>query len=343
MVFVISSLLTVKRQIERAVYPLSKRLQFEPLVGHVTVRKLDDAMAEFQRRVDAGEDDVEVLFAKHIPMASWVRRNDAVSWSRVVDARYSGSDDDPAATVDLYVTTNLSEEHEKAVHVIIADFVNYARASDYCLESGGGQTPRGRDPVPGEPLSVIPDAWLQPVVRTGPGQPDPCVIAEVEVSHRSLLPAQTHCRDYFDLIRGLNAVVLVKFFPPRRNGTSACVAILYRRGDDDSIIVDDVVSCGSASLATTSRNALEAPHDGAGIRELPLAPHSTARRSPWGDEVNPYITIQAAHIYANVPDKNQAPLVRGGLRPFVDSTDKHDLRISLWEVFCAGRKMDIFD
>ncbi|KDO25999.1 hypothetical protein SPRG_08652 [Saprolegnia parasitica CBS 223.65] len=317
--------------------------EFEPLVGHVTVRKLDDAMAEFQRRVDAGEDDVEVRFAKHIPMASWLRRNDAVSWSRVVDVRYSGSDDDPAATVDLYVTTNLSEEHEEAVGVIKGEFFIYADASDFCLKSGGGDIPRGHHPVPGKSLSVSPDALLRPVVRTGPGQPDPCVIGDVQMEHRSLLRAQTHCRDYFDLIRGLNAVVLVKFFPPRRNGTSACAAILYRRGDDGTVIVDDVVSCGSASLATTSRNALEAPHDGTGIRELPLAPHSTARRSPWGDEVNPYITIRAAHIYANVPDKNQEPLVRGGLRPFVDSTDKHDLRISLWEVFCAGRTMDIFD
>ena len=123
------------------------------------------------------------------------------------------------------------------------------------------------------------------------------VVFEVEVKHRSMPNAHAHCLEYFQ-IPELCAVVLIKIFPRRTNGTFPALGILYRRNGEGMGSVRDVVSFGTCPLHAKVDRFL---HENipVPVRRLRTPPTDWALHSknPWTAADQPYITVPAADIF----------------------------------------------
>jgi hypothetical protein len=128
------------------------------------------------------------------------------------------------------------------------------------------------------------------------------LIVEVEFLNRSIQRAQTFCREYFELIPLLNAVLLFKFFGRRVDGTFVCVSILYQRARN-RIVLADQVSFGSAPLDARTVNTLDPFHR---RRQLPLVPMPVPLETPW-NAGDPVVQIPATDVFdaALMPRSNQ--------------------------------------
>ncbi len=287
--------------------------------GNVTAPQLQKAIAEFERRIEAGEQDVEVVVATRVPMVKWLKSTIDRFPSVFIEARYLGDE----TIADLVITKVQGNAHERAVAEVIRQLGNYAVITGAILAAGGGNMDM-RFPATRRRIIRRPDTALRPQFSSAGDNPvAPRLIVEVEFSNRSIPRAQTFCQEYFELIPQLKAVLLFKFFGRRVNGMFACVAILYRR-PRNRVVVADQVSFGSAPLDARTVNNLDPFHQ---LRQLPLVPMPVPLQTPWNAGHNPVVQIPAADVFdaALMPRSNQ-PVVapRGGFP---------DILIDLWSIF----------
>jgi hypothetical protein len=227
--------------------------------------------------------------------------------SVIIEARYLGDE----TMADLVITKVQGIAHQRAVAEIIRQLGIYAVNTGGILATGVGNI-NMRFPTTGIRIIRRPDTGLCPQFSSAGDDPVvPRLIVEVEFSNRSIPKAQTFCREYFELIPQLMAVVLFKFFGRRANGTFACVAILYRR-IENLVEVMDQVSFGSAPLDFRTVKRLE-PFSRR--RQLPLVPMPVPLQSPWHAGQNPVVEIPSADIFeAALMPRSTLPVVipRGG-------------------------------
>lgn len=139
----------------------------------------------------------------------------------------------------------------------------------------------------------------------------PRLVIGICTERYSLPRAQTECRSYFKTSPLIRAVLLIKFFGRWANDTVASVAILYRRDAQDKVVVDDVVSFGTAALHPTSLSELDRIHatrrvGGQEYRDL----------SGGGAQQRAEVRIPAADLYfgtRNVPPRGGQQHPRAGL------------------------------
>jgi hypothetical protein len=292
---------------------------YQSMDGHVTSPQVEKAIDEFQRRIDAGEEDVEVVVATRVPIVKWLKSTIDRFSSVFIEARYLGDE----TTADLVITKVRGNAHAYAVTEIVVQLGNYAVDTGDILATGVWNM-NMRFPTTGRRVIRRPDTALCPEFSSAGDDPvAPRLIVEVEFSNRSIPKAQTLCQEYFELIPQLMVVVLFKFFGRRANGTFACVAILYRR-IENLVEVMDQVSFGSAPLDDQTVKRLE-PFSRR--RQLPLVPMPVPLQSPWHAEQHPVIEIPSADVFeaALMPRSTQPVVIPPGGFPHII--------IDLWRIF----------
>ena len=292
-------------------------------VGTATTLQVAKAVREFERRVRRGDQDVEVVVATRVPIQKWQSSDVARVESVVVQARYVGDAATAATTVDLFITNVPGDAHVRTVGEVCGQLREYATSTGKLLTFGSGTMDLV---VPGsqqQHSSRCPDASLQPAVSSAGEVPvAPRLIVQVEVRHRTLAAAQRFCREYFELIPELRAVLLLHFFG--RDATTrafACVAILYRR-IGAVVVVADVVRFGSASLARAAENAIEQTP---ARRDLPLVPVPTPLACPWTADQRPMVCIPADDVLCHALGPRTDAIVRPG--------SFRDLDLDLWKLY----------
>lgn len=81
-------------------------------------------MQEFRRRVETGEQDVEVVMAIRVPLQRWLRSTIDRFRFVIIEARYL----DDATTADLFVTKVRGLAHNAVASEFHRQIGNYARA-----------------------------------------------------------------------------------------------------------------------------------------------------------------------------------------------------------------------
>jgi hypothetical protein len=109
----------------------------------------------------------------------------------------------------------------------------------------------------GRRVRKTPDTGLKPSPDLVHNDTDPRLIVEVSVSRHTLPVAQTEYRAYFDGIPAVRAVLLIKLRGYRDDGAAAAAAVLYRRNEQDNVIVADLVSFGTVDLQHIAKTALD--------------------------------------------------------------------------------------
>ncbi|GLE06055.1 hypothetical protein PINS_up015266 [Pythium insidiosum] len=295
------------------------RRVYRPTHRRVDAQQLQQAIEEFERRINDGEEDVEVVLATQIPVAKWTKSSTDRFRSVLIEARWFGRE----RFADLIITKVRERADECAVFEVSGQLGNYAKTYGDVLAGGGGNM-NMQFPNNGARVIRRPDTALQPILSTtGETPPAPRLNVEVEFSNRSISRAQTYTREYFDLIPQLNAALLFKFFGCRADGTYACVAILYRR-TGNQVVVADQVSFGSADLADEARKALD---DCVPLRALPVVPMPVPFESPWNAGDDPFVRIPGADVFdgALVPPTPEPASPPPGGFP--------DVVIDLWRIF----------
>ena len=79
--------------------------------GNVTAPQLQKAIAEFERKIEAGEEDVEVVVATRVPIVKWLKSSINGFRSVFIEARYLGDE----RLADLVITKVQGRAHECAV------------------------------------------------------------------------------------------------------------------------------------------------------------------------------------------------------------------------------------
>jgi hypothetical protein len=157
----------------------------------------------------------------------------------------------------------------------------------------------------------------------------PRLIVEIDFGNYSLPGAQVFCRQYFEALPLLRAVLLIKVYGPLGDRSIPCVAILYLRDNVGGVMVADVVSFGSGRLNPVLNNLIEHRVNAPPIRDLPRVQIHQAGGNrpvnPWGPGDNAFVRIPAVDLY------HQAGLPDGGGLPAV--VPAADLDIDLWSVF----------
>ncbi|KAL8001149.1 hypothetical protein Plhal703r1_c19g0085321 [Plasmopara halstedii] len=291
----------------RAFYAVAVQRGYQSIGGNVTAPQLEKAIAEFKRRIEDGEENVEVVVATRVSVVKRLKSFINRFHSVFIEARYLGDE----RLADLVITKVQGRAHERAVTEIGSQLRNFAVNTGGILAAGGGDMDM-RFPTTGRRVIRRPDSALGPQFSSAGDDPvAPRLFVEVEFSNRSVPKAQTYCRQYFELIPQLNSVLLFKFFGRRVNGTFACVAILYRRAGN-RVVVADQVSFGSAPLDTRTLNQLDPFRQ---RRELPLVPMPVPMLTPWITGNNPFVQIPAADVFdAALTPRTNRPVVapRGG-------------------------------
>ncbi|KAL7678781.1 hypothetical protein Plhal304r1_c092g0172231 [Plasmopara halstedii] len=292
---------------------------FQSMEGNVTASQLEKAIVEFKRRVEDGEENVEVVVATRVSVVKWLKSSINRFHSVFIEARYLGDE----RFADLVITKVQGRAHQRAVTEIGSQLRNYAVNTGGILATGGGDM-NMRFPTTGRRVIRRPDSALGPQFSSAGDDPvAPRLIVEVKISNRSVPKAQTYCRQYFELIPQLNAALLFKFFGRRVNGTFAYIAILCRRARN-RVVVADQVSLGSAPLDTRTLNELDPFRQ---RRELPLVPMPVLMLTPWITGNNPSVQIPAAVVFdAALMPRSDRPAVapRGGFP---------EIFLDLWFIF----------
>ncbi|KAL7692919.1 hypothetical protein Plhal304r1_c005g0020291 [Plasmopara halstedii] len=133
--------------------------------GKVTAPQLEKAIAEFKRRVEDGEENVEVVVATRIPVVKWLKSSINHFHSVFIEARYLGDE----SLADLVITKVQGRAHQRAV-----------------TEIGGGDMDM-RFPTTGRRVIRRPDSALGPQFSSAGDDPvAPRLIVEVEFWNRSV-------------------------------------------------------------------------------------------------------------------------------------------------------------
>ncbi|KAF4030374.1 hypothetical protein GN244_ATG17867 [Phytophthora infestans] len=176
----------------------------------------------------------------------------------------------------------------------------------------------------GTQLEIVrdPDAALRPRYSTGGEKPrEPRLIVEIDVGGRGIIETQRICREYFDLVPMLRAVLLV-YLSYRKGDEFACLMVLYRRGVDGGAVVEDVVSFGNASVTPGMAKRVERS---CFYRKLPLVTSQDTdydSQSPWRSADRPFLEITAADLfYKALTDPDHPCEV------------KESLHIDLWSIY----------
>ncbi|GLD94313.1 hypothetical protein PINS_up002928 [Pythium insidiosum] len=84
---------------------------YRPTRGRVDARQVQKAVDEFERRINNGEEDVEVVVATRVPVAQWLKRSTDRSRSVIIEARWFGDE----RVADLIITKLRGRAHECAI------------------------------------------------------------------------------------------------------------------------------------------------------------------------------------------------------------------------------------
>ncbi|KAL8001146.1 hypothetical protein Plhal703r1_c19g0085291 [Plasmopara halstedii] len=169
---------------------------YQSMDGNVTASQLEKAIAEFKKRIEDGEENVEVVVATRIPVVKWLKSSINRFHSVFIEARYLGDE----RLADLVITKVQGRAHQRAVTEIGRQLGNYAVNTGVILAAGGGDM-NIRSPTTGRRVIRRPDSALGPQFSSAGDNPvAPRLIVEVEFSKRSVPKAQTYCRQYFELI-----------------------------------------------------------------------------------------------------------------------------------------------
>ncbi|KAL7678789.1 hypothetical protein Plhal304r1_c092g0172311 [Plasmopara halstedii] len=164
--------------------------------GKVTASQLEKAIAEFKRRIEDGEENVEAVVATRVSVVKWLKSSINRFHSVFIEARYLEDD----RLTDLVITKVQGRAHERAVTKIGSQFGNYAVNTGVILAAGGGDM-NMRFPTTGRRVIRRPGSALGlQFSSAGDDLVAPRLIVEVEFSNRSVPKAQTYCRQYFELI-----------------------------------------------------------------------------------------------------------------------------------------------
>ncbi|KAL8001173.1 hypothetical protein Plhal703r1_c19g0085561 [Plasmopara halstedii] len=114
--------------------------------GNVTASQLKKAIAGFKRRIEDGEENVEVVVATRVPVVKWLKSSINRFHSVFIEARYLGDE----RLADLVITKVQGRAHQRAVTEIGRQLGNYAVNTGSILAAGalGPQfSSAGDDPV----------------------------------------------------------------------------------------------------------------------------------------------------------------------------------------------------
>jgi hypothetical protein len=199
---------------------------YSPLVGRITEMQFELASRECIRRQERGEKHPHVLVARDVPVKKW----EQVKTMGKVEAIFSAD----GSTVCVEFIGIRGHAHEAVVAEVTIELGIYARANNGVLMAGGGLR---RLAFPdGEMRERSPDTALRPVESLAGEEPVQYrLIVEVNFTHYSLSKAQAFCREYFEALPLLRAVLLIQVYPPTIRRSIACVAILYLRDPMDNV------------------------------------------------------------------------------------------------------------
>ncbi len=288
---------------------------------------IDCAILDHAKKVVDG-DDRRTLVHTNINLHHWLCASKLSEQYGYIhfNAIFNGTVIDEKTPADLYIVKAQDPPHQFSLYRIISDLINYASSTN-CLNVGGGNLVLG-----GEVRR--PDAFICPIV--GDQYPSPRFLLEVEVAHRSGPAADKWCREYFDLMPKLQAVLLIKAYARRANtGHFGALAVLYRRENPGSknVIVDDAVSFGTEILSDKALSALcnSAPAILDRLRYLPAVDVPAGEfisRQPWKPSNRPYVSINAQDLLHWKIGENGASLLLPGL----EASSIRDCRVELWNV-----------
>ncbi|KAL3688047.1 hypothetical protein R1sor_014356 [Riccia sorocarpa] len=187
--------------------------------GRLSTSQGQEALAEFQRRIETGESDVVVVVGTGVPLLDMLDELEYLNCGAIFEARF---DDvgvvDESTVAEIVIIKFREQSHQTIVSEIVGQLGDYRRATNNKLRVGGGAvqlTGRVR----------IPDCGISPWDRL-PGE-NPQIyrlIVEVEKQcHRSNDDSRT-----FAAFAAL-AVLYRRRVNNQRRGANAALAVLYRR------------------------------------------------------------------------------------------------------------------
>jgi Uma2 family endonuclease len=188
-----------------------------------------------------------VMVSEHVPAKRWKNSS--------IDIRGNGCRVDVLYSPDqAFVDIELVVVYEGAPHSSSVMEVN-GQLHEYLIRAVNRELRAVGEDITfinasGRRVGRMPDSGLCPKRSRLQVPETPRLIIEVSVEHVSLTTAQENYQEYFD-IPTVRAVLLIKFFGYGQNRTAAAVAVLYRRDDQGNVVVDDVVSFGTASIYHT--------------------------------------------------------------------------------------------
>ena len=291
---------------------------YEPRTGTVSAAHLDEAIRESERRVDRGEDDVEVVVARNVPLATWEKSEVGRFSSVFIEARYDTEDN----KVELVITKVQGQAHEYVVGEITAQLRNYGIDNGHVLRVAGGDMTLT---VPNTTQRRIrrPDTALRPHFSSiGDNPPMPRLLVEVEFKHRSVERGLNFCRQYFAMIPQLRTALFLKVFRRRVDDTFASLAVVLRRGAAGAVDTIDMVSFGSAPLRSNTLTTLRRMYPG---RQPPRRVAMPPPAGGYPANNPPFLTFQAADLFWNAMDLARNAVVLGNNVP--------DLEIDLSQIF----------
>ncbi|KAL3679452.1 hypothetical protein R1sor_022408 [Riccia sorocarpa] len=236
---------------------------YVPGHGRLSISQVQEALAEFQRRIEAGESDVVVVVGTGVPLLDVLDELEEFNCGAIFEARF---DDigvvDESTVAEIVIIKFRERAHQRAVNQIVVQLNEYAVFTNYRVLAYGGAVQ-----LPGRVR--IPDCGISPFdPPLGENPPMYHLIVEVELKNRSI----------------------------RRNDeTFPALALLYRReGPGANATIVDVVSFGTAPFQNAHGIEQTIEHR---VRRLPLPTEMEVRAgNPWTADDNPFIIIPSDDI-----------------------------------------------
>ncbi|CEG47415.1 uncharacterized protein PHALS_04290 [Plasmopara halstedii] len=107
---------------------------YQSMQGKVTASQLEKAIAEFKRRIEDGEENVEVVVATRVPVVKWLKSSINRFHSVFIEVRYLGGE----RLAGLVIKKVQGRAHRRAVTEIGSQLGNYAVNTGGFLAAGGG-------------------------------------------------------------------------------------------------------------------------------------------------------------------------------------------------------------